>query len=191
MAEQIQREALAVIERQGVGALSMRGIGKACGVTPMALYYHFPDREHLLEAVLDVQFTELASSIEAQQAAFRYLPWRESLLAAMAWYVDFAIERPRLFEALFVLPRAKARQFPRDFQANESPTFNVLQVAVKELMSAGFLAPGDVLEVSYTLSSLVHGLITHYLTGRFSGSDNEFRELCARAVGRLIDGIAA
>jgi AcrR family transcriptional regulator len=43
--------ALALVDREGLGALSMRRIGVALGVEAMALYHHFPNKEALLEGL--------------------------------------------------------------------------------------------------------------------------------------------
>ena len=43
--------ALAIAQREGLGSLSLRRLAKDLGVTPMALYWHFADRE-ALEAAL-------------------------------------------------------------------------------------------------------------------------------------------
>jgi AcrR family transcriptional regulator len=44
--------ALALVDREGLEALSMRRIAGALGVEAMALYYHFSSKEALVEAVL-------------------------------------------------------------------------------------------------------------------------------------------
>lgn len=44
--------ALELVDREGLGALSMRRIGAALGVEAMALYHHFPNKEALIEAML-------------------------------------------------------------------------------------------------------------------------------------------
>jgi AcrR family transcriptional regulator len=44
--------ALALVDQEGLGALSMRRVAAALGVEAMALYHHFPNKEALVEAVL-------------------------------------------------------------------------------------------------------------------------------------------
>lgn len=50
--EQIVDTALAIIERAGEEGLAMRPLAARLGVTPMALYRHFVDRDALLVAVV-------------------------------------------------------------------------------------------------------------------------------------------
>jgi AcrR family transcriptional regulator len=45
--------ALALIDKSGAELLTMRGLGAAVGVTPMALYNHFASKRALLTAVAD------------------------------------------------------------------------------------------------------------------------------------------
>ena len=51
--ERILDEAIALIERHGAGALSMRRLGSALGVEGMAIYHHFGSRDDLLAAIGD------------------------------------------------------------------------------------------------------------------------------------------
>jgi AcrR family transcriptional regulator len=50
--DSIADAALALVDREGLGALSMRRVGAALGVEAMALYHHFPNKEALVDAVL-------------------------------------------------------------------------------------------------------------------------------------------
>jgi AcrR family transcriptional regulator len=45
--------ALALVDREGLGALSMRRVAATLGVEAMALYHHFPNKEALVEAILE------------------------------------------------------------------------------------------------------------------------------------------
>lgn len=52
--ERIVRAAVALVDEDGLGALSMRALGARLGVEAMALYRHVDGREDLLEAVVDM-----------------------------------------------------------------------------------------------------------------------------------------
>ena len=49
--ELVLRAALAVTDRNGLSALSMRAVASSLGVTPMALYHHVAGKEGLLDLV--------------------------------------------------------------------------------------------------------------------------------------------
>lgn len=51
--EVIVDAALRVIEREGFDRLTMRAVAAELGVTPMAIYYHVPDKDALVELVLE------------------------------------------------------------------------------------------------------------------------------------------
>jgi len=64
--------ALQLLERGGPQRVTMRRVARAVGITPMAIYHHFPNREALLKAVTDQEFQKLrASSRSAGQRARR------------------------------------------------------------------------------------------------------------------------
>ena len=50
---QIVKAALALVDRDGLKALSMRRLGAELGVDPMAVYYHIPGKEALLDAIVE------------------------------------------------------------------------------------------------------------------------------------------
>lgn len=51
--------ALAVSDAEGLDAVTIRRVAQEHGVTPMALYRHFPDKEGLLDAVAERLFTDV------------------------------------------------------------------------------------------------------------------------------------
>ncbi|NDJ87139.1 MAG: helix-turn-helix transcriptional regulator, partial [Chloroflexi bacterium] len=56
--EKITRQALELIDREG-SAFSMRRLGKALGVDAKAVYYYFPSKDKLIDAVLQHALTEM------------------------------------------------------------------------------------------------------------------------------------
>jgi TetR/AcrR family tetracycline transcriptional repressor len=51
--EVIVSAALDLAERDGLDRLTMRALASQLGVTPMAIYYHVPDKEALVDLVVD------------------------------------------------------------------------------------------------------------------------------------------
>lgn len=58
--ERIVTTALDLVDREGLGALSMRRLGKELGVDPMAIYYHVPNKSALYDGIMDVVLGGLA-----------------------------------------------------------------------------------------------------------------------------------
>lgn len=51
--DRIESEALALIEAQGLDAFTTRKLGERLGCEAMSVYYHFPSKAHLLDALVD------------------------------------------------------------------------------------------------------------------------------------------
>ncbi|MGY5766558.1 TetR/AcrR family transcriptional regulator [Brachybacterium sp. DNPG3] len=64
--------AVAVADRGGVSAVSMRSVGREAGVEAMSLYHHVADKEALLDALTDQVFAQIALPDSGR-------PWRESI----------------------------------------------------------------------------------------------------------------
>lgn len=66
--------ATAVADRDGLGAVSMRNVGRELGVEAMSLYHHVDGKEALLDALVDRFFGEI--ELPAPDA-----PWRPAMAA--------------------------------------------------------------------------------------------------------------
>jgi AcrR family transcriptional regulator len=185
--ERISVAALKILEAEGEGAVSMRRVASAVGITPMAIYHHFEDRRALLNDVVDREFQRYLTSIEAVPQRGSYA---SRLVNCMDSYIDYAFVHPRVFDYVFSEPRPGARQYPDDFRARRSPTMNPIADLVEKAMEAGFLKRDDVWEVAMELWAHAHGYVTLYRGGRFSLSETEFRALVRRSMRRLIHGLA-
>jgi len=75
--ERIARAALELSDREGVEGLSMRRLALELGVTPMALYVHFRNKDDLIDAVVDLAARELTLPSERG-------PWKRQLGLLMA-----------------------------------------------------------------------------------------------------------
>lgn len=74
--EQIVNAAIALVDREGLSALSMRALAADLGVGPMSLYYHVPDKFALEDLIFDavlgeVDFSGIDPSLGAQEQGVR------------------------------------------------------------------------------------------------------------------------
>lgn len=84
--ERLVQAALAIVDRDGLPALSMRRLGAELGVDPMAAYRHFPNKEALLDGVMEAMVAEIDFYIDDNadwQTRLRQLA-RSNLEAMMA-----------------------------------------------------------------------------------------------------------
>ena len=186
--EKILRATHKLLERGGADAVSMRRVAEAVGITPMAIYRHFPSREALLKKLSDDSFDTAAKEWEAHAT---HPDIRERLLALLTPYLDYALEHPHLFDHAFSARRDDARRFPEDFHSRRSPTLNVVADTVAEGMRLGVLKQDDPWDVAMSLWAHAHGLVALYRAGRFSYDEARFRKFYSESARRLIDGIKA
>lgn len=187
---EIASAALRLLERDGPDAVTMREVAKSVGITPMAIYHHFPNRDALLKTVTDAEFDKLRSRIEEIRLHGRARP-QVQLNEMLESYVEYALSQPKLFDYVFSRPRPDARRFPMDFEARRSPTLTPIADTVAAAMRAGELKKDDVWEVTLALWAHLHGYLALYLGGRFHLSEEEFRQLCRRSVKRFMNGLKA
>lgn len=166
----------------------MRRVASAAGVTPMATYKHFPNRESLLRTVADASFGELFGEWGKRAPEGDLAERFDGLLED---FLDFALGSPHLYQFLLSDRREDARRFPEGFRGGASPAFSPVVELVEEGMRDGFLRPDDPLEVTITLTAHTQGLVQLYLGGRIGLSESDFRALCRRTVWRIFDGIRA
>lgn len=178
--------ALQILEKEGPDAVTMRRIAKSVKITPMAIYHYFADRETLLKTITDREFETLAGYMDARPSRGSA---KTQLLSLMDYYLDYAFDRPRIFDYVFSQCRTDARRFPDDFRARRSPTMNRVADAISAAMESGEIRKDDVWEVAFELWAHVHGYIALYRAGRIALSEKEFRQLCRRAQRRLLLGL--
>jgi AcrR family transcriptional regulator len=176
-----------LLQREGAEAVTMRRVAKTAGFTPMAIYRHYPDRASLLNALADEGFADLGARLAAVKASGSAAA---RLLKMADAYLDHALEKPRLFELMFLQPRDGARTYPQDFTAGRSPTATFLAGVVRWGIETGQLRDDDPWEIVFDMGALSHGLIKLYLGGRIELSATQFRAQYRRAFRRYVRGIA-
>jgi len=81
--EQIVTAALHIVDRHGLNALSMRRLGAELGVDPMAVYYHLPNKQALLDAIVEAVMGSIDLTVDNPAK-----PPEERVLAAAHAYRD-------------------------------------------------------------------------------------------------------
>lgn len=100
--DRIVTATLELIDAQGVGAASMRGIASALGVKSMSLYKYVDDRDHLLDAVVDRIVDELSYDDQVTlQPVEGWRPWLAGLAGGVRRY---ARRHPHAFPLVATRP---------------------------------------------------------------------------------------
>lgn len=77
------KTALEIVDRDGLKALSMRRLGSELGTDPMAVYYHVPNKEALLDGIVEAVMADINVRVDDLSA-----PAEERILAAAREYRD-------------------------------------------------------------------------------------------------------
>ena len=184
--QRISAAARQLLDQEGAEGVTMRRVATAIGMTPMALYRHYPNRDGLLNTVADAGFVELATKLADLRLTGRI---DRQLLRILDVFLDHAFDNPRLFELMFLTKREGARQYPEDFRMRRSPTANVSADVIARAMETNYFRKDDVWEIVFETGALMQGLIMLYLGGRMAMSPPEFRAFCHRSFGRYFNGI--
>lgn len=177
--ERVIAGAVALIESEGLGALSMREVARRAGVSHQAPYRHFADREAIMAAVAEEGFVELARRIEAA----RQKDLEGWIAAATQAYVRCALERPAHFRLMFRPELADLERFPERSAAARA-AYEQLRILARATLRARAKETEVDVRATY-LWSLSHGLATLMLDsthGRALGAATQAR---VEAVTRL------
>ena len=92
--ERVATGALALLEREGPAAFTMRRLGAEFGVEAMVLYKHFPSRAAIVDAALALVLAELGPPTAGSG------PWQEELKRWGRELRALALRHPRIFPLL-------------------------------------------------------------------------------------------
>lgn len=139
--ERIVRAALALVDRDGARALSMRRLGAELGVDPMAVYYHIPNKGALLDAIVEAVMSEIDLR-EPDPLA----PGEERVLWAARAYRDAMLKHAKALPIVLSRgPRTEAAMRP-------------VEVLIGILRQAG-LPPNRAMAGMNAIAAAVRGLV--------------------------------
>jgi len=152
-----------IIEKDGLGALSLRAAARAAGVSHMAPYRHFEDKDALLASVAGKGFLGLANAMTT--SCIGQNDPVDRLRSIGITYVYFAYTNPGLFRLMFSACIADRARFANLAAAGEI-AFNVCANAVLDCYTGEAALDPDVLHRrALNMWSLVHGLGTLMIDG--------------------------
>ncbi|MDI9834969.1 TetR/AcrR family transcriptional regulator [Streptomyces sp. KAU_LT] len=159
--EVIADSAIALADVEGLEAVTIRRLAKQHNVTPTALYWHFKEKDQLLDGMAERLFANVELPPEDSS------PWAQQLSAVLAAFL--AALRPHPAVAPLLSSRVLA-----------SPAGLALTERTLSLLRLGNLPADRTAEVGGYLLSAVIALVTAE-PGREHPSDEEAREDAVRA----------
>lgn len=174
---------LDVIEREGPGALSFRGVAARAGVSHAAPAHHFPSLKAFETALATVAFRRFdAAMAEARAAA--PVDAASQLRAAGAGYQRFATGNPGLFRLMFSADRLDWTD-PELGAAAGASREQLTAIAAPAADALGLDAPEERLRLEHLVWATAHGFAHLTIDGKL-GADAEPPDLA-----RLIFGPTA
>lgn len=162
-------QGIALVESEGIEALSLREVARRAGVSATAVYRHFPDKAALVAALAGEAVKRLG---EAQQTAAKQAGGgRAGFTATGRAYVRFALANPGLFRLTYA-------QAP----SPRSPLQEGDLAAELLMANARMLSQGDedkAQRLALQAWAVAHGLAMLMLDGRIPAED--------ALIDRLID----
>jgi AcrR family transcriptional regulator len=148
-----------ILEREGAEQLTIRRIADAVDRTQPAIYQHFASKDEILAALAVDGFAALAERLA--KAPKRSMGERLSAIATA--YVQFGLERPRLYRVMFVEPAVIPFARPTTPQPAQE-AFRIIAEAIRGVSELDAARTETVTEVIW---GALHGFVTLSITDRY------------------------
>jgi AcrR family transcriptional regulator len=160
---EILRAAAALLEQTGVEeAVTLRAVAREVGISAPSIYAHFPDREAIVETVLQDAFDDLIQVLQLA-IANESDPLRQ-LRAGCAAYLDYARDRPHRYRVLFerrpTQPSAEQDVDGEKAKPTGTEAFTLLVDCVEACVDAGSAASTDPYRDATAIWVGLHGYAT-------------------------------
>jgi AcrR family transcriptional regulator len=139
--DEIKQTARAQLAEQGPAAVSLRGVARAMGLTPSALYRYFDGRDDLIVELVADAFASLADTLEDAFAGAPAEGYAERWLAVARAYRRWALEHATEYTLIFG-PRVSDADTKTGRVVDElHRSVGVLFRCMAEAMAAGAIDP--------------------------------------------------
>jgi len=164
--------------------LSMRQMAAELGVTPMALYRHFQNKEDLQLHLLDAGFRRFGAYLARSETGATPL---ERLERMADGFTAFAVENPGYFELLFLSSRTLPGLRDREaVKAVALPTYRVLLEATRACIASGDLPASEAHETARDILAFCIGQAALYISGTLGWSAEEAKSAAQKAFDRYL-----
>jgi AcrR family transcriptional regulator len=179
-------EAVRIIHKQGVSALTLREVGARLGVSRTAMYRHFADKSALLTAVATEGFRML--KLQLLEAWEEHGRGHKAFNVMGHAYVRFAVTHSSHYRVMFggfVEESADA-----ELAAEGRAAFQALVDAIGALQSGGEVRSYDRLQLAQFIWATVHGVAMLAIDGLLGGNRSDVVALVEFSNQRIFAGIS-
>lgn len=148
-----------MISQQGLASVSMRKIGKKVGISQVAIYRHFADKNELIAQIIDKGYQRLVQNL--QSAAAQSNNPAEFISNVIKVYVDFALADPNFFKAVMFSSSGPARKQVNSLSqgiTRTRDTFRLVNKILEDGMAKGIFREGDSELLSQSIWMAVFGI---------------------------------
>lgn len=149
--QRVLEAALRIVDSEGLDALTMRRLGRELGVEAMSLYRHVPNKDALLDGLVELVILEIdvPASIDGD--------WKEAIRHVLRSYRSAAHSHPNAFPLVTVRP------------LNTPEALRRLDANFEVLRQAGF-DESTAIVAFHTLAGYTRGFALEEVTGRALGA---------------------
>jgi AcrR family transcriptional regulator len=178
--------------QKGAGAVTMRELAAALGVSAMTPYRYFKDKDHILAAVRARAFNRFAGCLEEAFAGPGDVGERAG--AKCSAYVRFALENPVSYKLMFDLSQPNEADYPELVVAGDRAKAQMTN-HVREMVDVGLVA-GDPELIGHVFWALLHGAVTLHLANQLEapykpGTQYGIDRIVAEATQAMREGFRA
>ena len=154
----VTQRALALSDAEGIDAVTIRRLATELGVTPMALYWHFQDKERLLDGVAELVLSEMTLPPDDDSR-----PWDERLREVLDQLLAVLAAHPSVTDVV------KTRILQSE------PGLELTERVLALFRGAGFSPERSAQQAVYALAFIV-GLVTGEPGAMAGEEDDEARD---------------
>ncbi|OKH83656.1 TetR family transcriptional regulator [Mycobacterium sp. ST-F2] len=196
MSDDIRRQlieaGIAILERDGLQALSVRKLAAEVGTSTMVVYTHFGSMTGVVDAIAGEAFDRFAQALTEVPETDD--PVADFFSMGRAYYV-FAIAKPQRYQLMFgtVAPAALLTQ-RKDLTVTghaggSDGSFQALRASVRRMIDAGRIRDGDDAAIAGRIWSVIHGAVMLEMAGFFGHEGHGVVEILGPLVIDVLVGM--
>lgn len=175
--------AISLLKEEGIQGFNLRKLGKSIGVSPMAAYRHFKNKEDLLQNIAAQGFEQLTQQL--LEVKFENL--QEKLVEQGVSFVRFANDNPQHYQLMF--SSSELGEWSDALSQISQIALSVMSETVAELIKQESKQDTlDAMQITLICWSNVHGVAEFFSTGKVPSSLN-YEEFTRSSCTYLVRGI--
>ncbi len=184
MREQLVEAGIAILERDGLTALSARKLATETGTSTMAVYTNFGGMSGLVDAIASETFARFTHALTD-------VPQTDDPVADFfvmgAHYREFALANPQRYQLMFGTSAESLNRYHADLtvtgsasaRSEWSVSFGALMTSVRRMIAAGRIRDDGESAIAGRLWSIIHGVVLLEIAGYFGREDHGLTQILA------------